>query len=105
MKFLRALWLQVIRQHDPRIYLLFIPAIYALVNIDAVLASTWSELALALPAIAGLALVLRKILYDHVDMTVAADKALESPVGAGLVVLAISIVTASIIVSGVLWLH
>lgn len=90
--------------NDTRIYLLTIPVSIALFFLDPVLAATWLTWGLVIFAIAGIVLALRKILFNTFDMSAAIEKALESPAGAGQVVMAVAIVMASIFVSVTMWL-
>ncbi|WP_110313168.1 hypothetical protein [Aquitalea magnusonii] len=88
---------------DLRLFLLIVPAVLGLVCFDQVLASTWGALLLIIPAVVGLSLLLRKIMF-HVDMSLVAELAIASPIGAALVVLADRIFVAAIIIGTVLWL-
>jgi hypothetical protein len=89
---------------DYRIYLLILPAWLALFCVDPVLASTWGQLLLVIPALVGLALLLRKVLF-HVDVSAVSDFAVSSELGAAIVVLADRIFLASVIIGAVLWLR
>ena len=93
----KAIW-------DSRIAFLLFPATIALYFIDPVLTLTWCQWGLVMFAMAGITLLLRKILFNTFDMSAAIEKAVESPHGAGLVVIAVALVMASIMVSVTLWL-
>ena len=90
--------------HDSRIYLLVIPATMLLFYIDPILTKTWMQFGLVLLILAGLTLMLRKILFNTLDMSAAIDKAVESPQGAGSVVLGVAVFMSAVLVSATLWL-
>lgn len=89
---------------DSRIFLLIFPATILLWFLDPVLTETWMQWGLVIFAVAGLSLLLRKILFNTFDMSAAIEKAVESSAGAGQVVMAVAIVMASIMLSVTLWL-
>jgi hypothetical protein len=89
---------------DSRIFLLIFPATFVLWLLDPILTETWCQWGLAMLAVAGLTLLLRKILFNTFDMSAAIEKAVESSAGAGQVVMAVAIVMASIMLSVTLWL-
>lgn len=90
--------------HDSRVYLLIVPATIILFLIDDVLAKTWLQWGVVLPIIAGITLILRKILFNTLDLSSAIEKACETPGGSGHVVMAVAIVMAAVLVSATLWL-
>lgn len=90
--------------HDSRIYILVLPATALLFWIDPILTKTWLQFGLVLLILAGLTLFLRKILFNTFDMSVAIDKAVESSVGAAVVVLAVALVMCAVMVTSALWL-
>lgn len=90
--------------HDFRIYLLLIPACIAIYFGLQDVAYAWASLMLAVPVFAGIALALRKFLF-HTDVSAAADEAMLSPTGAGLVVIADRIFVVAIFLGGILWLR
>lgn len=89
---------------DSRIFLLIFPATFLLYLIDPVMTETWMQWGLVVFAVAGITLMLRKILFNTFDMSAAIEKACESSAGAGQVVMAVAVVMASIMVSVTLWL-
>lgn len=89
---------------DSRIFILIFPATFILWLLDPILTETWCQWGLVIFAVAGLTLLLRKILFNSFDMSAAIEKACESSNGAGIVVLAVAIMMASIMFSVTLWL-
>lgn len=90
--------------HDSRIYLLVLPATFLLFYIDPILTKTWMQFGLVLLVLAGLTLLLRKILFNALDMSAAIEKAVETPQGAATVVLAVAIFMAAVFIAATLWL-
>lgn len=90
--------------HDFRIYLLLLPACIAIYFGLQDVAYAWASLLLAIPVFAGIALALRKFLF-HTDVSAAADEAMQSPIGAGIVVLADRLFVVAIFLGGILWLR
>lgn len=90
--------------NDSRIYILVVPATILLFIIDPIIAQTWMQWGIVLPIIAGVTLVLRKILFNTLDMSAAIEKACETPSGSGSVVLAVAIVMAAVLLSATIWL-
>jgi len=89
---------------DSRIFILIFPATFILWLLDPILTETWCQWGLVIFAVAGLTLLLRKILFNTFDMSAAIAKAVETSGGAGQVVMAVAIVMASIMLSVTLWL-
>ena len=90
--------------HDMRVYFLIIPFCILLYWIDPVIFETWVQWGAALPIIVGVMLVVRKILFPTVDLSEIIEKASEDPIGAGLVVLAVTILSATFLMAATLWL-
>lgn len=89
---------------DSRIFLLIFPAAFALYFIDPIMTETWLQWGLVMYAVAGVTLMLRKILFNTFDMSAAIAKACETSGGAGQVVTAVALVMAAIMVSVTMWL-
>lgn len=89
---------------DIRIYLLVIPATIALYFIDPALAITWAQWGLVMFVVAGLTLIMRKVMFNTFDMSEAINKACESSSGAATCVLAVAIVMAAMFMSVTQWL-
>ena len=90
--------------HDVRAYFLIIPFCLLLWWTDPVVFETWIQWGAALPIIVGVMLVVRKIIFNTVDLSEVIEQACKSSTGAGLVVLAVSLVSATFLMAATLWL-
>lgn len=90
--------------HDVRAYFLILPFCLLLWWTDPVVFETWVQWGAALPIIVGVMLVVRKIIFNTVDLSQVIEQACESSTGAGLVVLAVSLVSATFLLAATLWL-
>lgn len=90
--------------HDMRVYFLIIPFCILLYWIDPVIFETWIQWGAALPIIVGVMLVVRKILFPTVDLSEMIKDAAKEPIGAGLVVLSVTILSATFLMAATLWL-
>lgn len=89
---------------DLRILMLTVPATIVLWLLDPILTQTWVQWGMAIFVVAGITLLVRKILFHSFDMSAAIEKAVETSGGAGQVVMAVAIVMAAIMLSVTLWL-
>ena len=90
--------------HDVRAYFLILPFCLLLWWTDPVVFKTWIQWGAALPIIVGVMLVVRKIIFNTVDLSEVIEQACKSSTGAGLVVLAVSLVSATFLMAATLWL-
>lgn len=90
--------------HDVRAYFLILPFCLLLWWTDPVVFETWIQWGAALPIIVGVMLVVRKIIFNTVDLSEFIAQAYKEPIGAGLVVLAITILSATFLMAATLWL-
>lgn len=90
--------------HDVRAYFLILPFCLLLWWTDPVVFETWIQWGAALPIIVGVMLVVRKIIFNTVDLSEVIEQACKSSTGAGLVVLAVSLVSATFLMAATLWL-
>ena len=90
--------------HDMRAYVLMIPCGLVLYFTDPVIFQTWIQWGAALPVIAGVMLLLRKIVFNTVDLSAAIDKACETSSGAATVFLGIAIFCSTFLIAATLWL-
>lgn len=90
--------------HDVRAYFLILPFCLLLWWTDPVVFETWVQWGAALPIIVGVMLVVRKIIFNTVDLSQVIEQACKSSTGAGLVVLAVSLVSATFLLAATLWL-
>lgn len=97
--------LQILRAlHDARAYFLILPFAFLMWMIDPVIAETWLQWAIALPIICGVMILIRKIVFNTLDLSAAISKACETSTGSGYVVIAISIFCSTFLLAATLWL-
>lgn len=102
---MRFIMLQLLKAfHDVRAYFLILPFCLLLWWTDPVVFETWIQWGAALPIIVGVMLVVRKIIFNTVDLSEVIEQACKSSTGAGLVVLAVSLVSATFLMAATLWL-
>ena len=88
---------------DIRIYFLIIPFALLFAYFDPTIGKVLGQWLIGFPVLIGLAMAVRKVIF-HIDLHSALEKACETPQGAAMVVLSVSIVMASVILAGVVWL-
>lgn len=88
---------------DKSAWLLIAPAVALLYWIDPPLARTFAQWGLFFLVLAGVAVIISRIVFPQVELTKLVRQAGTSPHGAGLVAAALVVFVGILILSGVIW--
>lgn len=97
-------WIQ--RAHaliDGSAWLLIAPAFLALFYVDPALARTFAEWGLFFLVLAGVAVIVSRIIFPHLNLGAFLEEAKKGNLGAALVAGSLIIFVGVLILSGVLW--
>lgn len=102
---MRFIMIQLLKAfHDVRAYFLILPFCLLLWWTDPVVFETWVQWGAALPIIVGVTLLVRKIIFNTVDLSEVIEQACKSSTGAGLVFLGVAVFSAVFLIAATLWL-
>lgn len=88
---------------DLRTWILLVPAA-AILALDLAVLLTLGYALCAIFVIVAVAHVIRRVLFHYLDLEEYAAKAFASPLGAGLVFLAVCVLFSAIVIASALWI-